>query len=334
MNRLLSTLFFTVLSVAATPSLSTSQALDAKSNGRIEFQSYTPKTMFDLAKELRQNWRDQTVWGELSFPSNMSDKVPAMVLSHGSGGVERSIYQWVEALNDIGVATFVVDSFGPRGVKSTVEDQSLVPFSANLVDALQALNLLATHPRIDEKKIGIIGFSRGGEVAFRTAIQTFLRAVVKSDLKFAVHIPVYASCNNVIWSENLTKVPMLNLLGAEDDYTHAAPCEVLAQKYAAVGVPIRSISYQNAHHAWDSLYPVMSVPGATSAFNCGVVRWDIESWKITSERTGELIGPSNLKTFFNLCITRGVHVGRNETAFRQSRKDVQEFLRSVFFADK
>jgi dienelactone hydrolase len=62
-----------------------------------------------------------------------------MKLMHGSAGVGPALSQWVDAFNEIGVATFVVDSFGPRGVKSMVENQTLIPTAANLMDAFQAL---------------------------------------------------------------------------------------------------------------------------------------------------------------------------------------------------
>jgi dienelactone hydrolase len=308
--------------------LAVGQTMTDSSSGRIEFQSFTPKSMFDLARERRQDWPNTKVWGDLSFPANAAGKVPAIVLSHGSGGVERSMSQWVEALNDIGVATFVVDTFGPRGVKRTAEDQTLISPAANLMDAFQALQLLAMHPRIDAKRIGVMGFSRGGEVAFRSAVEPLLRAVVKSDLKFALHIPVYAGCNQVYWSKSVTRAPLLNLVGAADDYTHAEPCEALAEKYASAGTPVRSINYPNAHHSWDATYQVAFLPGATSGFACGVLQWDIESWAITAERLGQVIPGDKLNEYFKSCVTRGVHVGRNEIAFRQSRKDVQAFVKA------
>jgi hypothetical protein len=77
------------------------------------------------------------------------------------------------------------------------------------------------------------------------------------------------------------------------------------------------------------MFPVTTLSKATSGFACGVVRWDIDTWKITAERSGEVIPADKLNAFFDSCVTRGVHVGRNEQAFRQSRKDVQAFVQSV-----
>lgn len=319
-----------VLSGLAFHGATSAQLLAGDSAGRIAFSSYTPRTMYDVARTGREKWPVQQVWGDLSLPKNSSGPVPAIVLMHGSGGVEKSMGQWVDAFNEIGVATFVVSSFEPRGVSRTAENQALVPPPANLVDAFLALELLAKHPGIDPSRIGVMGFSRGGEVAFRTAIEPFRRAVLKSDLKFALHIPVYAGCNQVYWSPEITRAPMLNLVGADDDYTTAEPCEQLAARYAGAGAPIRTIKYPRAHHSWDAMYQVFLLPNATSGAPCGVLRWDIEPWVITSERNGGTVDPARLDELFRSCVRRGVHVGRNEAAFRQSRTDAQTFVREVF----
>jgi dienelactone hydrolase len=126
---------------------------------------------------------------------------------------------------------------------------------------------------------------------------------------------------------------MLNLVGAADDYTHPEPCEELAQRYAAAGVQIRTVKYADAHHGWDGIRPVRYVSDVTSAYSCGVITWNIEPWAIKSERTGQTIGVEGLGALMNSdCVKRGAHVGRNEAAYQQSRKDVQEFVSSVFFA--
>lgn len=322
--------------VLTTVSQSQAQPLNSGAKGRIEFQSHTAKTMFDLARERRENWVEQKVWGDLSFPSKVSasEKVPVIVLMHGSGGLGPAVSQWVDAFNEIGVATFAVNSFAPRGIKSMVEDQTLLSTAANLMDSFAALEVLSTHPRIDASRIGVMGFSKGGEVAFRSAVEPLRHALIKSDLKFALHIPTYAGCNQVYWSAQLTKAPMLNLVGELDDYSTAEPCEALAKHYEDAGAPIKTIRYAGASHAWDSMLQVALYPNATTANPCGILRWDIEPWTITAEKTGQVIAPSKLDAFFATCSKRGVHYGRNEKAFRQSRADAQSFVQSIFFSQK
>jgi dienelactone hydrolase len=327
-TTLLRTLLMSVLILA----MPTTHA-ESPASERITFDSYTPPTMFDLARERRQNWTPQKIWADLKLPA-ASGKVPAMILMHGSAGVEGNTRMWVDALNGIGVATLVVDTFGPRGVTSTVADQTLLSPAANLIDAFQALQLLAADPRIDADRIGVMGFSRGGSVAFRTAIEPLRHAVIKSDVKFALHIPVYAGCNQVYWSPRLTGGPILNLLGAADDYTGAESCEQLAAQYETAGASIRTIKYANAYHSFDATYPLHILPKAPSAIPCGTVQWDIASWTIHSELTGADLAPAALPDFFKKCTRYGLHVGRNTAAAVQARSDVLAFVQQVFFNAK
>src|SRR5262249_33232293 len=132
-------------------------------SGKIQFESITPPTFTALVR--RGESPKVAITGELSLPKG-SEKVPAMVISPGSGGVSDAREgRWAERFTDMGVAGFVVDSFNPRGIKDTGSDQSQLSPAANVADALAALKLLATHPRIDPQRIGVIGFSRGGQVA-------------------------------------------------------------------------------------------------------------------------------------------------------------------------
>jgi dienelactone hydrolase len=297
---------------------------------RLEFDSYTPPTMYDLARERRHLWAPQRIWGDLSLPRR-SEKVPAMVIMHGSGGIEANSQMWVGALNNIGVATFVVSSFEPRGITSTVTNQTLLSPAANLMDGLQALQLLADDPRIDASRIGVMGFSRGGEVAFRSAIEPLRHAVIKTDLQFALHIPLYSGCNQIYWSRQLTGAPILSLLGAADDYTGVAGCERLAELYEQAGANIRTIQYPGAYHSFDANYALTYLPKAPTTIPCGVVRWDIEPWTIHAEISGATLAPEALPEFYKHCTRHGVHVGRNAAATAQARRDVLAFVQQVFF---
>lgn len=130
-------------------------------SGRYSFASWTPKTLGELLKGNTQQ-DSANIVGHLFLPAG-TEKTPAVVLMHGSGGIYNAMLEyWPNQFNAAGIAVFSLDTFGPRGVKSTAEDQSQVPFSADVVDVFAALKLLATHPRIDAGRIAIMGFSRGG----------------------------------------------------------------------------------------------------------------------------------------------------------------------------
>src|SRR5829696_8475713 len=102
--------------------------------GRIEFASLTPSGPSEL---VRGAGAPVTVGGTLLLPSTAAARLPAMVIAHGSGGILAGREDaWATRLNSLGIATFVVDSFAPRGLSSTARDQSRLSSMANLPDAV------------------------------------------------------------------------------------------------------------------------------------------------------------------------------------------------------
>ena len=114
----------------------------------------------------------------------------------------------------------------------------------------------------------MIGFSRGGIVALDTALEPFRQGVIDGDLRFAVHIPFYPSCDINVVSAHLDGSPMLMLLGGKDNYTPAPPCLAYADELRDKGVPISVVVYPNAYHAFDRDIPLQYSPKSASARNC------------------------------------------------------------------
>ena len=80
-----------------------------------------------ISFESHQKGQPVQVTAEITWPANTGlGPVPAMVIHHGSGGVGEREARYVRELVPMGVATVVIDSFKPRGVTSTVLDQSAV----------------------------------------------------------------------------------------------------------------------------------------------------------------------------------------------------------------
>src|SRR6266705_5981905 len=47
--------------------------------------------------------------GELRIPKPGTDKLPAVILVHGSGGISALHDRWVQEINSVGVAAFILD---------------------------------------------------------------------------------------------------------------------------------------------------------------------------------------------------------------------------------
>ena len=173
--------------------------------------------------------------GHLALPPGAQGRVPAMIIAHASGGLSSREERWASFFTEHGIAAFRIDYFGPRGISGTSRFQP-VPHH----DAVDALRLLATHPRIDPARIGIIGFSRGGSIAVNAA----------SREGFAAHVGLYPSCTAAA-VRGSSKAPVLILLAKLDELVSVSSCEVLAKEARRDGRHVELKVYETAHHGWD-----------------------------------------------------------------------------------
>jgi dienelactone hydrolase len=230
--------------------------------GKIEFESINTPDIWQYARRNLQNTRPQTVTGELLMPKSIvaGTRVPALVIMHGSGGVEPWAYDlWAARMNPAGVAVFVVDSYKPRGVDSTSTNQlgKQVTMPSQIADALNALRVLATHPQIDPARIFVIGMSRGGNPAFYSAWPIYQAPVNTNGARFAGHIPLYPGMCNIRYRANddndRATAPIFFALPDRDleDYQDVAVCERYAKELAALGNAVTVKEYKGTYHSWD-----------------------------------------------------------------------------------
>src|SRR5262249_28851995 len=73
-----------------------------------------------------KNGKAVTIAGQLRFPQGAPGRLPAVILQHGSGGVNGGHELWAKTFNEMGIASFLVDSFSERGLTSTSTNQALL----------------------------------------------------------------------------------------------------------------------------------------------------------------------------------------------------------------
>ena len=233
--------------------------LSGGQTGRIEFQSINVPDMWQFARKNTSNTRTQTVWGDLLMPKTMNGKVPALVIMHGSAGVEPwATDLWAAKLNPAGAAVFVVDSYKPRGVQETSTNQlgEQVTMPSQTADALNALRVLSTHSQIDSSRIYVIGMSRGGNPAFYSAWPMYQAAVNTNGAKFAGHIPMYPGMCNIRYRADATDKATAPIFFAlpdreREDYQDVAICQRYAKELADLGNVVTTKEYKGTYHAWD-----------------------------------------------------------------------------------
>ncbi len=199
-----------------------------------------------------------TISGQLRIPS-ANEPIPAVVVLHGSGGLDSRGSLYVKALNDAGIATLEIDMWKARGLNFRPD---ALP-DVTVPDAFSALHYLAANEDIDENRIGILGFSWGGVVAMLAATN-YYNSPYGGEHTFAAHVGNYPICwayNSpylppTIVFDDLTGSPVLIQIGDRDDYDDGpGPCEALAAPFSNVTVNV----YRNSYHAWDRLQPAITV---------------------------------------------------------------------------
>lgn len=275
---------------------------------------------------------DIAVEGELLLPPG-AGPFPAMVAVHGSGGLNKDLKKhYATALNAAGVAAFFPDSFGPRGVTRTVEDQSAVTARDMIGDAYGALKALAKDARIKADRIGVMGFSKGGTVAMQSAIARVRKRTVEGDETFAVHVAFYPGCGNQFREPRTTGRPLLVMVGAKDTYTGPESCIAYADAIKKAGGDVRLIVYPEAEHGWDGttfwklargenyrrcLF-AENADGTWTERTSGVVTNDARGRPIPGARGEAVAG----------CRTLGVEGGVHGETKARSLKELLEFIRA------
>jgi dienelactone hydrolase len=261
-----------------------------------------------------------TIAGVLRIPRRGTDRLPAVILVHGSGGVGGNVDRGSQELNSIGLATFVIDSFTARGIQSTSANQTLLGRLNMILDSYRALGVLAAHPRIDPARIVLMGFSRGGQATLYASLKRFESAYGPEGATFAAYVPFYAPCFTTYFGdEDVSDKPIRLFHGTADDYVPVAPCRAYVERLRKAGKNVTLTEYPDANHAFDNpLLKVARAPQSQTTRRC----------TMTEEPLGTIINAVTKQPFTmgDPCVERGPHVGYNAAATAAATQSVKEFL--------
>ncbi len=214
-----------------------------------------------------------TVPAILRIPDAAPRPAPAVIIVHGSAGPDSRGPAYARELNKAGVATLEIDMWAARGLKGNLDRPKAV--QETLPDAYGAFKFLASHPAIDARRIGVMGFSWGGVVAMLTATKPYSLRYLGPQAKFAAHAPLYPAC----WLYNVapgfefkdfTGAPVFIQCGELDAYDEPDTGEKLVRSLASIAPGLLSIkTYPGATHAFDRTEPAMTVDDPLSHLGKG-----------------------------------------------------------------
>lgn len=242
-------------------------------------------------------------------------RAPAVVLLHGCGGPYRRagdstalsarMRDYASLFNGWGVHVLVTDSWTPRGERELCTqrfDARKVTSRERRLDALGALQWLASRSDVDARRLGLVGWSHGGG-AVLASTHADHPVVRGSPVRPAMAVAYYPGCSP--WSKPGAYTPVAPLtlmIGEADDWTPAEPCRILAQEVSRRGlVPGVDLQvFEGAYHGFDGRSPVQ-------------VRRDVPN----GTRPGE-----------------GVHVGGHPAARQASLHTLEQAVRSLLLAGR
>jgi len=272
-----------------------------------------------------KNGKAVTIAGQLRFPQGSAGRLPAVILQHGSGGSNARNEFWAKTFNEMGIASFLVDSFSGRGLTRISMDRSvLIPYNI-ILDGYRAFDVLANHPRIDPARIALMGFSLGGMSALYSSQKRF-QQMWNPRAVFAAYIPLYAACTTTFIGEtDVSAAPIRQFHGVADDYTPVAPCRAYFERLRAAGRDVLLTEYPGAHHSFDN-----PLGNKTPSVSKGVQTF--RACKLKEEPLGTIINAESGQRFTwkDPCIQTDAHTGYNETAANATRIAVKDFVRTVF----
>jgi dienelactone hydrolase len=268
------------------------------------------------------------IGGELRLPRLGNERLPAVVLLHGSSGIVAYVNDWIPVLNSLGVATFLVDSFTGRGLTNVGNDQAQLGRLAQVLDSYRALELLAKHPRIDAGRIAAMGFSRGGQGVLYAMMKRFQKMHSSGGIAFAVSIPFYPECDTAfVDDENVTDAPIRIFHGMADDYVSLSRCRSYVERLRKTGKNVELTEYEGAQHVFDGVQfkTPLKLPDAQTTRNCRLE--EIADGIVINSETKQRF------TYSDPCVERGPTVAYHEEAHKASLQAVEKIMRANFKLD-
>jgi dienelactone hydrolase len=244
----------------------------------VEVDSFDPVTMTPLKVKAKLTLPGQ---GKPGSCQSAQRGLPAVLLLHGSGGVDLRGDFYARALAEAGVASLELDMWEARGVTGPENRPALPAYT--YPDAFAGLSFLSVYPGIDGDRVGVLGFSWGGVMSMASATEGVVALYGDGVHRFKAHAAHYPSCyayNNPYIPKSefgsaagnpLTGAPILVQIGDQDDYDEGAgPCLALQSGLVESEGKLLDVSvYPGAHHAWDRLLVPLVVEDVYSHLGMG-----------------------------------------------------------------
>ena len=227
-----------------------------KNSKLIKISSYTPSYQNSFISIKNGSYKNSPIKIDalISYPQEGNSPFPLVVFSHSSLGPETftdSRYEFdmrmAKKLLKKGIAIMFVDNNTAR-----IKER---PFSvyANYIDTFMSLEHLSKDPKINVKKVGITGWSNGGNNSTIVSEKRMRDALINKNLYYAAALPRNVDCHGAGFFKNpqiIKKTKTLMVNGDQDDVNELFHCINYVDRLSSRGANIDLLTIRGGHHGF------------------------------------------------------------------------------------
>ncbi|WP_341894496.1 dienelactone hydrolase family protein [Ferrovibrio terrae] len=250
----------------------------------------------------------------------------AVLISHGSQGLDLRLFEYADALRQAGFAALVIDHWTPRGITVTHQDYVAASLRGGneLNMAFDSLTAAAWLRSQGYDRIGSIGESQGGgaaimltqkfvhELVNRNVSRIYARPFATQPLDAVVGLYGYCGIRNAL-RDAYVATPVLFVTGAADDETPSRYCERYVPWMNARGGKADIVVLPGEGHSFDAPYRRRLNPTGPHYANCDIL---IDAGGVTDLTSGETMPGQDTRPLMAKCLRfGGYHSGYRSDRF-------------------
>jgi dienelactone hydrolase len=178
-----------------------------------------------------------------------NQKFPLIVHVNNSGGSnDHTMSYSADFFPKIGVAVALLDLYKGRNLKSAISNQKVIFTGTTAEETMQFLNVARKLSYVKENSIGVMGHSRGSQIATHfTPFKSFLKFTNASDV-FDFHIGLGNGCQQIYEDLETTGKPILRFQAERDTQWFNAKCDEYISNVKARNPNVEYVIVPNAYH--------------------------------------------------------------------------------------
>lgn len=264
----------------------------------------------------------------LYLPKGATGPVGAVIIAPGSGGVAPPMLAHASALTDAGLAVLLVDPFGGRGVVNTIAAQDAFSFAASTHDVFAAMKLLAADPAVDPRRIGAMGYSRGGISVLQAAVQPLAKAVLGDAPPLKAVLAGWPWCGYQFQAPVTAPTAVRFVMGDRDNWVSPQQCQGYADAMRGQNPQVSARLVRDAFHGFGYGGELRELPQALKALNAPTLYFDPQG-RLLDPWSGQAtpgLSDTAIAKMLTPFLSRGATVGSQGEQMQDFMKDFTAFF--------